>query len=115
MPDPTDRSRVVPVDMPDGSVLRVEVSGAGGGDATAARRIRFADLRDDIANMTRLVTEAVAGAKPVAPRRVSVEFGVKLAVESNALVSVLAKVGGEASMVLRLEWEEPAATGAAAD
>ncbi|GAA5193781.1 hypothetical protein GCM10023322_56560 [Rugosimonospora acidiphila] len=111
MPDPTDRSRVLPVDMPDGSVLHVEVLGGGGGDATAGRRIRFADLRDDIANMTRLVTDAVAGAKIAAPRRISVEFGVKLTVESNALVSVLAKVGAEASMVVRLEWEEPPPTG----
>lgn len=39
--------------------------------------------------------------------RVGLEFGLKLAVKGGTLISVIAAVGGEATAVVRLEWERP--------
>jgi hypothetical protein len=44
-------------------------------------------------------------------RRFGLEFGVKLAVRSGALTSVIAQAGGEATAVIRLEWEKATTKG----
>jgi hypothetical protein len=102
-----DRGRVIPVDV-DGQTILVEVANAGG-DAATGGRFALTDLKDTIARVARQVSDAVAGAMPGRPTRCGVEFGVKLAVESNALVSVIAKASAEATVVIKLEWDYPAA------
>lgn len=106
-----DRGMIVPVELDGGTVL-VEV-GTVGGDAAAGGRFAWTDLKDTVARVTRQVNSAVTGAvtgtMPGRPTRCGVEFGVKLTVEANALVSVIAKAGGEATLVIRLEWDNDAA------
>jgi hypothetical protein len=53
------------------------------------------------------MSETLKNALPDPPRRYGVEFGLKLSVETSGLTSILAKATGEASVLVRLEWERP--------
>jgi hypothetical protein len=100
------RIETFPVELADGSTILAEVATAGGGDATAFRRLKMLDLKTELGRISQMVGDAVTSSLPDPPQRYSVEFGVKLAVESNALAAVLAKASGEATLVIRLEWDK---------
>jgi hypothetical protein len=94
------------VELADGTTILAEVTvTSAGGDATAFRRLKMADLRRDLCRIGQLVHDAVSGALADPPKRYGVEFGVKLVVETTGLATVLAKASGEATLVVRLEWE----------
>jgi hypothetical protein len=50
------------------------------------------------------VFDTVRGSLPQTPDRVGVEFGLKLTAKTGSLVAALAQAGGEASVVVKLEW-----------
>jgi hypothetical protein len=115
------QTEIIEIAMPDGSVINAEVSVSDSiTDVGARGRLNLGDAKESI---TSFVHWAVSGlglsvgdgdARPEelesAPPgmtlgRVGLEFGLKLAVKSGTLTSVIAAVGGEATAVVRLEWE----------
>ena len=113
--------------MPDSTVINAEVLVSNSiTDAGAqGRRLSLVEAKDAVASF---VHWAVSGlGKPAAdgtvcPRaglltsgmtlgRVELEFGLKLMVKGGMLASVIAAVGGEATAVVRLEWERAPASG----
>jgi len=109
MTAPREETQIVPVRLPDGSEILAEVIVPHtGGDAGAAGRTFALDgIRDDIARIGGLLADAVQNAFPDPPDKYGVDFGLKLSVESKGLTSVLAKVAGEATVTVRLEWNRP--------
>ena len=115
------RTEVVEIAMPDGTVINAEVLVRGSlTDVAAQRRLSLGEARESIASFVRwavsglgFLTEDDASnsrdleASPpgMTLNRVGLEFGLKLAVKSGTLTSVIAAVGGEATAVVRLEWE----------
>jgi hypothetical protein len=115
----TRGSQVVEVEMPDGTVVCAEVIVADSiADVGVWDRLRLEEAKGSIESFTRWAVEGVRSAlrdpgrpgSEVAPDgmrlgSVGVEFGLKLAVQSGKLISVLAGAGAEATAVIRLEWE----------
>lgn len=98
-------TRIVDVQVGDGEVIQAEVSTGGGGDAGAAwDKLRLDDAADAVRRVGRWVVDTVRDGLPEKPSKVGVEFGLKLAVKSGKLTSVLAEASGEASLVVKLEW-----------
>jgi hypothetical protein len=102
------RSEYVEVELPSGEVLLAEVSAIGPADVSARERFRLDEARVVIGEVARWAVDSVLAGLPDPPDKVGVEFGVKLAVKSGKLMSVLAEAGGEASLTVKLEWTRPA-------
>src|SRR5262245_11648251 len=87
-------AEVVEIELAGGEVILAEVRSVGG-DVGVLNRFRAAALRATIKRIGRFVAESVGPDLPGDPRTLSVEFGVKFAVKSGQLASVLAEVAGE--------------------
>ncbi|GAB7185285.1 hypothetical protein ATKI12_5116 [Kitasatospora sp. Ki12] len=118
---------VITVDLGEGAFVHAEVTvldraetgftpaaGEPGGDAgvrdTAARAFaelpqRLDAVREVVRNVGRWAADSVSGTGPAVPDTLEIEFGLKLAVKSGALVGVLAEAGGEASFTVRMSWD----------
>jgi hypothetical protein len=117
-------AEVIEVEMPDGTIALAEVLMAdtvtdartvGGlplsaADKTVRAFVGWAmnAIATASADDGAVRDAAVAGLRL---QRIGLEFGLKLAVRSGAVTSVIAQAGGEATAVIRLEWERPAAKG----
>jgi hypothetical protein len=114
--------RIVEIDVPgerpphgEKKTIFAELTAVSGPSDVSARRVlHLDDARDTITDTARWVFEAVRAGLPRAPDKIGIDFGIKLAVKSGKLTSVLAEVGGEATVTVRLEWSPgqvaPAAT-----
>jgi hypothetical protein len=100
------RVEVVEVQVPGGGVIFAEVEGPAGGDAgwRAGRRFSLEEVRANVVSIGSWVFDTVRGSLPQTPDKVGVEFGLKLTAKTGSLVAALAEAGGEASVVVKLEW-----------
>jgi hypothetical protein len=119
------RTEIVEVVLPDGSLLNAEVSIEDSiTDVGAQPRLSLKDAKESVASFVRWAVESLGlptqGAEgdaaqkarntmPTPPgmalSRVGLEFGLKLAVKTGSLTSAIAAASGEATAVVRLEWE----------
>lgn len=114
------RTEIIEIAMPDGTVINAEVVVSDSITDVAARHpLNLDNAKDSIVSFVRwavgaLPVSAEDGAGVAEPEssppgmtlhRMGLEFGLKLAVKSGTVTSVIAAVGGEASAVVRLEWE----------
>jgi hypothetical protein len=112
------RVEVVEVQVPGGGVIFAEVEVPAGGDAGwwSGRQFSLEDVRANVVSIGSWVFDTVRGSLPQTPDKVGVEFGLKLTAKTGALVAALAEAGGEASVVVKLEWsslsQPPSAAGA---
>jgi hypothetical protein len=95
---------IVEVELSDGEVILAEVTVAGG-DVAVLDRLKLAGAKTLIRSVGRWAKESIHEGLPGAPQRFGVEFGVKLALKSGQLASVLAEVAGEATLTVKMEWE----------
>ena len=107
------RIEIVEVELPDGGVIAAEVTVAGGGDVAVWERLQLEEATGTIRHVSGWVVDSVREALPDPPDRWCVEFGLKLAVKTGKLTSVLAEAGGEASVLVRLEWDRDVRAGQA--
>jgi hypothetical protein len=103
------RVEVVEVELPDGGVIFAEVEVPPGGDAIWGQNRRFSleAVRANVVGIGSWVLDTVRGGLPETPDKVGVEFGLKLTAKTGPLVAALAEAGGEASVVVKLEWSNP--------
>jgi hypothetical protein len=125
------RTQIVEITMPDGTVINAEVSASDSiTDVGAQRRLSLDEAKKSIASFVRWAVSGLAfpaengtdqtqelESSPAGMTlgRVGLEFGLKLAVKSGSLTSVIAAVGGEATAVVRLEWERTSVSGVDGD
>jgi hypothetical protein len=125
------RTQIVEIAMPDGTVINAEVSASDSiSDVGAQTRLSLGEAKESIASFVRWAVSGLAfpaddGADQsqvlesspagMTLRKVGLEFGLKLAVKSGTLTSVIAAVGGEATAVVRLEWERTPVSGVVGD
>lgn len=109
---------VITVDLGEGAFVHAEVTrlepAGTGGDAgvrdTAAKVFgelpqRLDAVRDVVRNVGRWAADSIDGTGAAVPDTLEVEFGLKLAVKSGAVIGVLAEAGGEASFTVRMSWD----------
>jgi len=100
-----NRIEIVEVEFPDGGVGYAEIAVPAGGDVKfGTRRFRLGELGPDIRRVTRWLIDEINEALPNKPQKVGLEFGLKLSGKSGTLVSALAEVGAEATVVVKVEW-----------
>lgn len=94
------RTETIPVQLEDGSTVRIEVSKTGREDIAI-------DLRPfkEVTNALEGIINAIAvPISKVNPRKATVKFGVEIALESGQLTAVLVKGTSKANLEITLEW-----------
>lgn len=117
------QTEIIEIAMPDGTVINAEVSVSDSiTDVGVRSRLNLGEAKESITSFVHWAVSGLGlslGDGVVRPEelesvppgmtlgRVGLEFGLKLAVKGGTLISVIAAVGGEATAVVRLEWERP--------
>ena len=97
------------VQLPAGEPVWVKIAVAGPQDVSRNLSPLDADgLLKTISSVAQSVRSAAAAAKPDA---VSVEFGIEITAKAGKLVSVLADVGGSATLKITLNWQSATGVG----
>lgn len=95
------RSNTVPVQLPNGSLIKVEVAQTGREDVGFEVK-SFKGVTDAIEGIAEAVT---ASLQKVSPNKASVKFGLEIQIEQGSLVAALIKGTGKANLEITLEWE----------
>lgn len=97
---------LVEVQLPNGVTALVHAVDAGGGAGAAKAAIvakhDLSAVMGTLEGMSLAVKSALAKARP---DKVSVEFGLELAVKAGTLTAMLVDGGGTASLRVTLEWQ----------
>jgi microcompartment protein CcmL/EutN len=98
------RTKVIPVELEDGTVIKVQAAVIGGAqDVVDLERVfSFAEVTRTIEKIAGVMLRALQNVKPT---KASVEFGVEVVVESGALSGLLVKGSGTGNLNITLEWE----------
>jgi Trypsin-co-occurring domain 1 len=98
------KTETLPVQLEDGSIIRVEVAKTGREDISAFDPKPFKQVVDSLEGIVQALAIPIQRAKP---KKATVKFGIELAVESGQLTAVLVKGSGKANLEITLEWETP--------
>ncbi|EKV01593.1 hypothetical protein Lepto7375DRAFT_3764 [Leptolyngbya sp. PCC 7375] len=96
------RSETVPVQLPNGTVVKVEVEQTGRED------VGF-DVKSfqGVTNAIEGVAEAITGSlEKISPNKASVKFGLEIQIEQGSLVAAIVRGTGTANLEVTLEWEK---------
>jgi hypothetical protein len=96
------RTDIVPVRLPNGKEIRVEVTLLGGDEEVSLEPLPFEVIFDAIEGIAQGVLESIQKAKPC---KASVELGLEVGLETGKLTALLIKGTGKANMKLTLEWD----------
>jgi hypothetical protein len=102
--------RVVEIELADGQVLLAEVRtvDAGPADVAMLPRLRLEDAGAAFGQLATWLVDEIATRLPRPADKIGVDLGVKFALKSGKLTSVLAEASGEASATIRMEWTRQA-------
>ena len=95
------RSDTVPVQLPNGAVVKVEVASTGREDVSFDAK-EFQPVADASEGVVQMIAEPI---RKVKPKKAAVKFGMELAIESGQLTAVIVKGSGKANLEITLEWE----------
>lgn len=95
------RSNTVPVQLPNGAVVKVEVASTGREDVGFDVK-QFQPVADAIEGIVQMIAVPI---QKVKPKKASVKFGMELAIESGQLTAVIVKGSGKGNLEILLEWE----------
>jgi hypothetical protein len=96
------RSDTVPVQLPNGSTVKFEVTQTGREDVSFDPK-QFQPVADAIEGVMQMITAPI---QKVKPKKATVKFGMELAIESGQLTAIIVKGSGKANLEIMLEWEQ---------
>ena len=96
-------SDTVPVQLPNGAVVKIEVSSTGREDVGFDVK-QFQPVADAIEGVMQMIAAPI---QKVKPKKATVKFGMELAIESGQLTAVIVKGSGKGNLEITLEWEAP--------
>ncbi len=97
------RGDTVPVQLPNGAVVKVEVASTGREDVGFDVK-QFQPVADAIEGVVQMTSAPIQRVKP---KKATVKFGMELAIESGQLTAVIVKGSGKGNLEITLEWEAP--------
>jgi len=100
MSDRENRTEAVPVTLPNGTVIKVEVNRTGREDV-AFDILPFKQVTDAIQGIAEAISDTVEKLKPT---KTSVKFGMEINIESGQLTALLVKGSGKSNLEISMEW-----------
>ena len=95
-----DRGETVPVQLPNGSIIKVEATISGREDVSSSAK-EFQPIADAIEGIIQMIASPI---QKVKPKKATVKFGMEIALESGALTAVIVKGSSKANLEITLEW-----------
>lgn len=95
------QSDTVPVQLPNGAVVNVEVTNTGREDVGFDVK-QFQPVADAIEGVVEMIAAPIRKAKP---KKATVKFGMELEIKSGELTGVIVQGSGKANLEITLEWE----------
>lgn len=92
----------VPVELPNGSVIAIEVAETGREDVSY-NTFSFGEIAAALEGITTALKDTLEKAKP---QKASVKFGLEMSIESGKLTAAIVKGSGKANLEITLEWSE---------
>lgn len=97
-----NRTETIPVKLPNGITVKVEVAQIGREDV-AVTTFSFKQVTDALEG----IVEAIATTlEKVKPDKATVKFGIEIAIESGKLTAAIVKGSGKGNLEIGLEWEK---------
>lgn len=94
-------SDTIPVQLPNGAIVKVEVASTGKEDVGFDVK-KFQPVADAIEGILQMIAAPIQKAKP---KKASVKFGMELALESGQLTAIIVNGSGKGNLEILLEWE----------
>jgi hypothetical protein len=98
----SDKTELVSVQLPNGSIAKIEVSRIGGQEDVFFGLKPLSEIGDAIEGIVQAVAIPIQKAKP---KKATIKLGLELAIESGQLMAVIVKGTGKANLEITLEWE----------
>jgi hypothetical protein len=95
------RGSTVPVELPNGAIVQVEVASTGREDVAFDVK-QFQPVADAIEGVVQMIAAPI---QKVKPKKATVKFGMELAIEAGQLTAVIVKGSGKGNLEITLEWE----------
>jgi hypothetical protein len=95
------RSETVPVQLPNGAIVKVEVAQTGRENVGFDVK-QFEPVADALEGVVQMIAAPI---QKVRPKKATVKFGMELAIESGQLTAIIVKGSGKANLEITLEWE----------
>jgi hypothetical protein len=90
----------IAVELPSGAKIHVESTDLGGSEEVAVRVPRLEEVIEPLRELSELLLQAVS---ELGTRRVTLEFGIGVAIESGQLVTLIAKGSAQANLKVTVE------------
>ncbi len=104
MIDSLEESKKVPVKLPNGVTVQIEVKEPSGGRQNVSANIfDFDDISNVIEGITTAIKDTLIKAKP---QKATVKFGLEISTESGKLISSIVRGSGKANLEITLEWND---------
>lgn len=94
-------SERIAVDLGDGVIAQIEVTGTGR-EKVKAGTVPFESVSKAIAKMAQIVAAPIQSVKPT---KATVKYGVEVGIEQGSLVAAFVRGTGKANLEITLEWE----------
>ncbi len=94
------RSESVPVQLPNGAIVKFEVTSTGREDVAFDSK-QFQPVAEAIEGVVQMIATPL---QKVKPKKATVKFGMELAIESGQLTAIIVKGSGKANLEITLEW-----------
>ncbi|NJR60646.1 MAG: hypothetical protein HC769_18545 [Cyanobacteria bacterium CRU_2_1] len=91
----------IPLELPNGRTVQVEVSPTGRSDV-AFDRMAFKEVTNTIEGV---IDSIAATIYKTMPTKATVKFGIDVGVESGSLTAVIVKGSSKANLEITLEWD----------
>lgn len=97
-----DRTEAIPVALPNGTTIQVEVTQTGREDV-ASLTFPFTKITAALEGIVDAIAETL---QKVQPTKATVKFGMEVAVEPGQLTVLLVKGSGKGNLEITLEWSK---------
>lgn len=96
--------KFVKVQLANGAICHVQVSNTNSEELVGLEDVKYKldQVKDQI---TGVVSEISSALEKIAPDKTSIEFGIELGIESNAIVAFFVKGTAKTNFKITLEWE----------
>lgn len=98
----SDRSESIPVQLPNGAQIQVEVAQTGMEDVGFDMKT-FQGVTDAIEGIGQAITTSLEKVKPT---KASVKFGLEIQIQQGSLVAAIVRGSGKSNLEITLTWEE---------
>lgn len=103
IPTPEEIKKV-PVKLPNGVTVQIEVNDSSAGRQNVSANIfDFGDISNVIEGVTTALKDTLIKAKP---QKATVKFGLEISTESGKLISSIVRGSGKANLEITLEWND---------